>query len=136
MMPDIYTPQKRKEIMGKIRARNTQPEIIVRSILHKLGYRFRLHRKDLPGRPDIVLPKHKIVIYVNGCFWHQHECSRGCIPETNYDFWKAKLRRNVDRDRENWKALVKLGWRVLIVWECKLKQKDELSAWLKEQIQG
>lgn len=111
--------------MSRIRNRDTKPEIQVRSILHRMGYRFRLHRKDLPGRPDIVLPKFRTVILVHGCFWHRHEsCPRAAVPSTRRDFWKAKFERNVKRDEEVQGALRALGWRVIVVWECEVADDD------------
>lgn len=118
----------RSAIMSKVRGRNTKPEMLVRSLLHRLGYRFRLHKKDLPGRPDIVFPSRRAAIFVHGCFWHQHSgCRKASIPETRREFWQAKLQRNVDRDVENVEALRARGWKVLIVWECETKDMDALS---------
>ncbi|WP_225897128.1 very short patch repair endonuclease [Brevundimonas goettingensis] len=105
--------------MRKVRGKNTTPEIKVRSALHRAGYRFRLHRKDLPGSPDIVLPSRKAVVFVHGCFWHRHPgCRAASSPSTRADFWNAKFTRNVARDRENIQNLESLGWRVHVVWEC------------------
>jgi len=119
---DIFTPAKRSEIMGRIRGKNTKPELEVRRKLHAMGYRFRLHRKDLPGRPDITLPKHKTVIFVHGCFWHGHEgCKANRIPKTNEAFWQAKIDRNRARDEENRAALETLGWKVVVIWECEVR---------------
>ncbi len=110
--------------MSRIRSENTKPEHIVRSLLHRMGYRFRLHRADLPGRPDIVMPKYKTVIFVHGCFWHQHKgCREGIIPKTKRRYWGSKLRRNVLRDKEHVLALRKMGWRVVVVWECEAEKK-------------
>lgn len=108
--------------MSKIRSKNTKPEIILRSALHQHGYRFRIHKKDLPGKPDIVLPKHNTVIFVHGCFWHYHEdCREGRIPDTNSKFWKEKLSKNVERDKRHQKQCKDLGWRVMVVWECEIE---------------
>lgn len=105
---------------------NTKPEIIIRSLLHRLGYRFRLHRKDLPGNPDIVLPKYKAIIFVNGCFWHHHEgCPEGKIPKSNLGYWEPKLLRNSRRDSEGISALEQSGWRVLVIWECEIRKHLE-----------
>lgn len=121
-MADRYSPAKRSEIMSHVRNRDTEAEIRVRSLLHRLGYRFRLQRRDLPGRPDIVLSRYKAVIFVHGCFWHQHfGCSKATLPDRNKEWWAAKLTRNVERDRENLEALQNVGWRVATVWECDLK---------------
>ena len=122
-MTDIFTKQKRSEIMSKIRAKNTKPEMIVRHFLFSQGFRFRLHQKNLPGSPDIVLKKHKTVIIVNGCFWHGHNnCSIFKIPKTRVKFWTSKIERNKARDISDKKALKKLGWKVIIVWECQLRK--------------
>lgn len=115
--------------MGRIKGRDTAPEVQVRSILHRAGYRFRLHRKDLPGKPDIVLPRHKTAIFVHGCFWHRHKgCSNCSTPKSNVEFWEAKFSGNVERDRRNVKKLQNSGWRVVVVWECELSRPDELSS--------
>lgn len=124
-MPDIFAPEKRHEIMQNVKTKNTAPEIKLRSLLHKNGFRFRANRKDLPGKPDIVLPKYRAVIFVHGCFWHGHDCPRGQRPQTNADFWKQKIDRNVIRDKSDVSLLESLGWRVLIVWECEIKKKNE-----------
>lgn len=124
-MPDIFAPEKRHEIMQNVKAKNTAPEIKLRSLLHKNGFRFRVNRKDLPGKPDIVLPKYRAVIFVHGCFWHGHDCPRGQRPQTNADFWNQKIDRNVIRDKSDVSLLESLGWRVLIVWECEIKKKNE-----------
>lgn len=125
---DVFTKEKRSQIMSRVSGRNTKPEIVVRSLLHNLGYRFRLHRKDLPGKPDIILPKHKKAIFVHGCFWHGHTgCSRSKRPSTNKEFWCEKLDKNIERDKETVDALRTLGWDVLIVWTCEVKDKDKLK---------
>ena len=114
--------------MSRIRSKDTKPELIVRSALHKLGYRFRLHRKDLPGCPDIVLPKYRTLIFVHGCFWHMHEnCRDGTLPKTNQLTWKEKLERNMERDKANVKLLESLGWKVFIIWECEVGDVDKLK---------
>lgn len=115
--------------MAAIRSANTKPEVRVRAALHALGYRFRLHRKDLPGRPDIVLPKYRTAIFVHGCFWHCHRCRYGSVvPATRADFWAAKRGGNVARDRRNAAALRKLGWRVLTLWECEVRTAADAMA--------
>ena len=107
--------------MARIRAADTRPEMVVRRIVHALGYRFRLHRRDLPGTPDLVLPKHRAVVFVHGCFWHQHACRRGRkSPASNRAYWGPKLARNVERDATARMALERMGWRVLTVWECEV----------------
>ena len=124
-MPDIFAPEKRHEIMQNVKTKNTVPEIKLRSLLHKNGFRFRVNRKDLSGKPDIVLPKYRAVIFMHGCFWHGHYCPRGQRPQTNADFWNQKIDRNVIRDKSDVSLLESLGWRVLIVWECEIKKKNE-----------
>jgi DNA mismatch endonuclease (patch repair protein) len=122
-MADIWTKIKRSEVMSRIKGKNTKPEIILRSLLFKSGYRFRIHKKDLPGKPDIVLPKYKTVIFVHGCFWHFHkDCEEGRIPSSNSTFWKTKLEKNVTRDEKNIKTLELAGWRVITVWECEIER--------------
>lgn len=123
---DIWSRKKRSEVMSRIRSKNTKPELAVRSFLHRLGFRFRLHRRDLPGCPDIILPKYKVLIFVHGCFWHLHEgCRDGTIPKTQHEKWKAKLERNVARDKQNIKELKKLGWKVIVIWECEIEKQFE-----------
>jgi DNA mismatch endonuclease (patch repair protein) len=124
---DIVSKKKRSEMMSGIGSKNTKPEIIVRKLLHSNGYRFRLHSKNLPGRPDICLPKHKSVIFVNGCFWHGHSCPIFRVPKTRPDFWYAKIEGNRQRDRKNIEDLLELGWRVLVIWECTLRGKNKAS---------
>jgi len=114
--------------MAAIKGRDTQPEMRVRSLLHSLGFRYRLHRKDLPGKPDIVLPRHHTVIFVHGCFWHCHDCRWGSVvPKTRAEFWADKRRGNVERDAQRTEALEALGWRVLTVWECETKGEAALK---------
>jgi DNA mismatch endonuclease (patch repair protein) len=122
---DVYTPQERSRVMAAVRSTDTEPERRVRRLLHRLGYRFRLHRRDLPGRPDIVLPKWRAVLFVHGCFWHQHpNCPRAARPTSNVEFWNRKLDRNIRRDQENRRGLTEAGWHVLTLWEC---QADEVN---------
>ena len=104
--------------MAAVRSRNTSPELQVRKALHRAGFRFRIHAQDLPGRPDIVLPRYRIAIFVNGCFWHGHDCTRSRRPATNQSFWEAKLDRNIQRDRENIRQLEQAGWTPLVIWQC------------------
>ncbi|WP_243925144.1 very short patch repair endonuclease [Pseudodesulfovibrio sp. S3-i] len=119
---------KRSSIMSSIVSKDTKPEIQVRKLLHALGYRFRLHRKDLPGTPDIVLPRRKSVIFVHGCFWHLHPgCKRATMPKTNVEFWEKKLKGNVSRDAKAIEQLQDLGYRCLVIWECETKNLDELT---------
>ena len=120
---DCLTPEQRKRNMSAIKGRDTKPEILLRKLLHSLGYRFRIQRKDLPGRPDIVLPKYKTAIFVNGCFWHRHEeCKYASTPSTNSEFWEMKFAANVKRDARNYVALKKQGWNVIVIWECEVKE--------------
>lgn len=126
-MADVHTPEQRSFNMSRIRERNTKPEMFVRSMVHSMGYRFRLHRRDLPGKPDLVFPRLRKVIFVNGCFWHMHDCRYGMVvPKTNPEFWKKKRYANAERDRRNIKAIEDAGWRVLVVWECETKISNEL----------
>ena len=116
---DRISGEHRSWNMSRIKSGNTKPEIIVRSLLHKLGYRFRLHRKDLPGKPDIVLPRYKSVIFVHGCFWHRHKgCKNATSPKTKIIFWREKFKANVERDRKVQKELNSMGWSIQIIWEC------------------
>lgn len=133
-MSDVFSPPKRQEIMRHVKSKNTAPEVKLRSLLHKNGFRFRLNRKDLPGKPDIVLPKFKAVIFVHGCFWHGHSCNRGHRPQTNIDFWNKKIESNIARDKKDSALLEAQGWRVLVVWQCEIKKKNEdsLLAKIKE----
>ena len=123
---DIWSEKKRSEVMSKIRGRNTKPEMILRSALFRKGFRFRVHKKDLPGKPDIVLPKYHSVIFVHGCFWHYHKkCNEGRIPSSNLKFWKEKLEHNVKKDANNIKALKKENWKVFVIWECEIEKQFE-----------
>jgi len=125
---DVFDKKKRSQIMAKIKGKDTKPEKTVRSLLHKMGYRFRLHRSDLPGNPDIVLPKHRKVIFVHGCFWHGHKnCPRSKRPATNKKFWNEKLSKNIKRDIFNQKKLKEMGWLTLIIWECEMKEFKNLQ---------
>lgn len=125
-MADIFKKSKRSQIMSKIKGKDSKPELKLRSALHKRGYRFRLHRKDLPGKPDICLPMYKTVIFMHGCYWHRHsDCNKGkSTPSTNTEFWKKKFETNQERDIKNRKDLEKLGWFVITLWECELKNID------------
>jgi len=132
---DFLTPAARSELMSKIGGRNTRPEIVVRSLLHKIGFRFRLHVKGMAGKPDIVLPRYKTVIFVHGCFWHGHSCAKGVtLPKTRKEFWTEKIARTKERDKENIESLHNLGWRVIVVWECELKNPLELAQRMEREI--
>ena len=137
---DILTKEKRSWNMSRIRCKDTKPEKIVRSVLHKNGFRFRLNRKDLPGKPDIVLPKYQTVIFVHGCFWHRHpQCRFAYNPKSRVKFWQNKFNENIERDRFVKKELRKMGWKVIVVWECELKndKKDKtINRILKELCQN
>ena len=124
---DHLSKEDRSRNMRAIKSKNTMPELIVRSLLHKEGLRFRLHKTTLPGKPDIVLPKYKTVIFINGCFWHRHEGCRDCTtPKTNTTYWSEKFSINVDRDKKKIKELELANWRVIIIWECELKDIPKL----------
>ena len=136
-MPDTLTKEQRRRCMSVIRGRDTKPELLVRSLLHKQGFRFRLHVKDLPGTPDVVLPKYETAIFVHGCFWHVHRCRRGrAAPATNRAFWKEKRAGNVHRDRVVRQLIRRLGWRVIIVWECQLRNPDKMRRRLLNLLRG
>lgn len=127
-MTDHISPEKRSWNMRQIKSRDTAPEIAVRKILHKHNYRFRLNKRDLPGIPDIVLPKHKMIIFVHGCFWHRHSgCNRFNVPSSKTEFWLEKFKRTIDRDKANQLKLKELDWNVKIVWECQTKNSNHLE---------
>lgn len=124
-MADKFSVEKRSEIMRRVRSTNTTPEKIVRSALHKMGFRYRLYDYSLPGKPDLVFPKYSAVLFVHGCFWHQHKgCRDGRIPKSRVEYWEPKLKRNAERDRLSKAALRKIGWRVLVVWECEIHKNQ------------
>lgn len=131
---DRLSPDRRSWLMAQIRSSNTKPELAVRSLLHRLGYRFRLHHRDLPGTPDIVLKRWMTVIFVHGCFWHGHRCKRERMPKSRLDYWQPKIEANRLRDRRKRRALRALGWRVIEVWECELKHPEKLARKLKDAI--
>ncbi|MCS6887012.1 MAG: DNA mismatch endonuclease Vsr [Chloroflexus sp.] len=134
-MPDVFSPFERSRVMAKVRGQDTTPERTVRSLIHRMGYRFRLHVKDLPGKPDIVLPRYRKVIFVHGCFWHQHPgCPYAQRPSSNVEYWNRKLDRNVSRDRAHLDQLVYMGWQVLVIWECELRNLPDLQERLKNFI--
>lgn len=123
-MSDIYSRSKRSEIMSKISGKETKPEIFVRKFLFSRGFRYRKNVKELPGKPDIVLPKYKTVIFINGCFWHGHDCKRGKLPKSNYDFWASKIERNIQHDLSSITELKKQGWQVIVVWQCEIRNEE------------
>ena len=125
--PDLGVDPKRSALMARIRSKGTQPELVVRRALHSMGFRFRLHRRDLPGKPDIVLPKHRLVIFVHGCFWHQHPgCKLASSPKTRGDYWTPKLASNVARDERHARELEAAGWQVETIWECDTRDAGRL----------
>ena len=134
-MTDVYDAQTRSAVMRRVKGRNTTPELTVRRALTRLGARYRLHRKDLPGAPDIVLPGRRLALFVHGCFWHGHDCARGArVPKQNRDYWVAKVGRNRARDVCSREALEALGWRVETIWECELKDPAALDTRLERLL--
>jgi DNA mismatch endonuclease (patch repair protein) len=134
-MNDVFSKKKRSEIMSKIRKTNSKPEMLVRKFLFKNGFRFRIHYKKLLGNPDIVLPKYKTVVFVNGCFWHAHKnCKYNKMPKTNADYWIPKIQGNVERDKKNHEYLEKEGWNILTVWECDLEKPKQIRTLNKLQL--
>lgn len=134
-MTDRLSREARSKLMSRVRNRNTSPELAVRSVLHSLGYRFRLHRRDLPGTPDIVLPKHRLAVFVHGCFWHGHPgCPRAKRPSDNESFWRAKIQANMVRDDGSVARLRYMGWRVLVIWECETRDMNVLRALLTVKV--
>lgn len=124
---DIISKEERSHLMAKIRGHNTKPEMAVRKFLFSKGFRYSLHKKELPGKPDIVLKKHNVCIFINGCFWHGHNCKVGKLPKSNKDFWIPKIEKNKSRDQVNIEKLIQDDWRVLIIWECANRGKDKLE---------
>jgi DNA mismatch endonuclease (patch repair protein) len=130
------TPEDRSALMSRIRSKDTKPEMIVRRLVFSMGYRYRLHRPDLPGKPDLVFPGKKKVIFVHGCFWHAHSCKRGFKPKTNVEFWEKKLDANRTRDAYNVCRLREMGWDALTVWECEIDEIDRLERMIREYLEG
>ncbi|MCI5207788.1 MAG: DNA mismatch endonuclease Vsr [Candidatus Electrothrix sp. ATG2] len=124
---DVHSPEQRSYNMSRIKGKNTKPELLVRKWLWSQGYRYRLHRKDLPGKPDIVFPGQKKAIFVHGCFWHKHDCKYFKWPRTNEEFWRKKINGNVSRDQKNYRALQEDGWDYFVLWECELKTSKVLT---------
>lgn len=134
-MIDKLSKEKRSWNMSRIKGKDTKPELQVRSILHRMGLRFRINRKDLPGRPDLVMPKYKTAIFVHGCFWHRHKgCKYSYMPKSNSEFWEQKFKENILRDKIKEKSLRNLGWKVLIIWECQLLQINFLKEWIRSKL--
>ncbi len=138
-MTDTVSPEKRSEVMSRVRSKDTTPELLIRKGLHAQGFRYRLHTKDLPGKPDLVFRRYRSVILIHGCFWHGHSCHLYRFPKSNTDYWKRKIARNITRDALNRRSLLDMGWRVLTIWECALTGKWKIglnqvialaSAWL------
>ena len=134
-MTDTLTIAERSRLMAKIRGKNTGPERAVRSLLHRAGYRFRIHVRGLPGTPDVVLPKYRTVVFVHGCFWHRHRgCKIATMPHSHVAFWTEKFRRNVANDTRHRRKLRRLGWRVVVVWSCQLKHPDRILAKIEQAL--
>lgn len=139
IVSDTLSPAMRSERMRRVRARNTRPELVVRRLLHGMGFRYRLHAKELPGRPDIIFRRRRLAIFVQGCFWHRHpdpECRLARLPKSRLDFWLPKLEGNRERDVANIERLEAEGWRVLLVWECHLKDREQLGNELHRFVEG
>ena len=131
---DTRTPEQRRRIMRSVKSRNTGPELVVRRLLHGMGYRYRLHRKDLPGRPDIALGPRRKAIFVHGCFWHGHDCPKGRLPKSRLDYWQPKVDKNRERDRTKEEQLKSVGWSVLTIWQCETKDLETLAARLQDFV--
>lgn len=135
-MTDVYSPEKRSAVMRRVKGRDTSPELKVRRLLTSLGARYRLHRKDLPGNPDIVMAGRRLAIFVHGCFWHGHDCARGArVPKANREYWLGKVGRNRERDVASRAALEAAGWRVETVWECEMKDEAVLRERLRVLVE-
>lgn len=138
-MPDTLTPAERSKRMSRVRGKNSQAELEVRRLAHRLGFRYRLHRRDLPGTPDLVFPRLRKLILVHGCFWHRHpdpECPLARLPKSRIEFWRPKLEANRIRDIQNERSLASLGWQFLVVWECELRDKEQLENRLRSFLAG
>lgn len=134
---DVLTKRQRSYNMSQIRCKNTEPEMLVRSIVHRMGYRYSLHRKDLPGHPDLVFAPRRKIIFVHGCFWHMHKCPYGrVVPATNTKFWQSKRQGNAERDKRNLRKLRRDGWRVLVIWECQTPNTKKLGRKLKNFLRS
>lgn len=134
-MPRVFkdVPDVVRHRMSRIRKENSRPELVVRRLVHRLGYRFRLHRRDIFGCPDLVLPRHRSIVFVHGCFWHQHKgCCLGKMPQSRLEYWKPKLGQNVERDKDVLRTLRKSGWRVLVIWECETREIEKLQQRLRK----
>lgn len=139
LVVDTLTTKERSERMARVRGRDSKPEMLVRRLVHRMGYRFRLHRKDLPGTPDLVFPRLRKAVFVHGCFWHRHPdtaCKLARMPKSRLDFWGPKLHGNRERDFRNQEQLTRLGWQFLIVWECEIGHKEQLENKLRAFLTG
>lgn len=132
---DTRTPEQRRRIMQAVKSKDTKPEWVVRRLLHRMGFRYRLHRKDLPGKPDIVFGSRRKAIFVHGCFWHWHGCPKGQLPKSRIDYWQPRLAQNVKRDRTKIEQLEAMGWQVLVVWQCETKDIEMLRPRLRDFVQ-
>lgn len=135
-MADVFSAAIRSEVMSRIKSKGTTPELIVRKIAFGLGYRYRLNSSSLPGKPDLIFPRFHKVIFVHGCFWHQHSCGRGEKPRSNRRYWEQKLARNVFRDKRNLVELKRLGWKALVIWECRFKNRTLIENRIKRFLSG
>ena len=134
-MTDVFTREKRSQVMARVKGKNTTPELAVRRLLTQMGLRYRLHRADLPGKPDVAMPGRRTVVCVHGCFWHGHDCARGArMPKANNAYWQAKIGRNRERDARNRDALAEAGWKTITVWECELKVEAKLEKRLRRAL--
>ncbi|MEM6538861.1 MAG: very short patch repair endonuclease [Pseudomonadota bacterium] len=131
---DTRTPKQRRRIMQAVKSKDTKPEMIVRRCLYAMGYRYRLHRKDLPGKPDIAFIGRRKAIFVHGCFWHWHGCAKGRLPKSRLDYWRPKLEENVNRDKTKLAEIEALGWKVLVIWQCELSNRDNLALRLQQFV--
>lgn len=131
-MVDNLSPEERSRLMSRVRGKDTKPEMVVRRLVHRLGYRFRLHRRDLPGSPDLVFPGRRKVIFVHGCYWHRHGCRKATTPRSNVTFWTEKFDRNVCRDLDNQRQLKRAGWEVLVIWQCETEDRDRVADLLRK----
>lgn len=133
---DNRSKAKRSHTMRAVRSKDTAPEMVVRRALYRQGYRYRLHRKDLPGKPDLAFISRKKAIFVHGCFWHAHGCRYGQPPKSNLEFWLPKLARNAERDQESYKALASMGWKTLVIWECQIKRGEDVGRIAVDFLEG
>jgi len=135
LMVDTLTPSRRSWLMSQVRQKDTKPEMVVRRLIHSMGFRYRLHGKELPGRPDLVFSKSKRVIFVHGCYWHRHDCKKASMPSSNVEYWKKKFAENVARDNKVLSELASLGWASMVVWECETRDADALALSLSAFLQ-